>query len=688
LDSLFELTSLLDGNGLKIPLNTDDITQWHVTGSTAVVDSSSGYGRDYVAKIGIGRDQSNIYFFACMEGVNIATGSTSQARFPSVLAEAHKTNIELGRIEILDGNNVQQPILIYNGLADGIFDTFSDSAPINIDERSMVLLALDKDELPLIQNAISSLAQNFDKRLVLRNKHNYLDGNGDVTATEYDLFVIGYQFGSSVSIVPVNTQIKIRNKRSTPRIFSSRDAALNFEGLSGVAQNRNHFARSKTQLDVDYGIRNIFQLGDTLAATSKGTQWEFSILGKKRVFDSTEGKFFDWYFVELQQDIPSSSPYPSMAIVPKGSRRWIRANQDRFYPVASFEKFITDLAILNDSLDDEQTQMGASVDSLSERITRLRQMTKELTESGGVVSISKLFDEIIGSSATSPPGVKRLSDIGYLAGAQESLFDDFQVLQTIDTEIQLFRDYMGVEFGPVRNGVVVDLHHLFIGLDVLFHADPDKYINPFVMIESEFLDPLLSNLPQFFHLGSNVDMSTWAGDIGAAPADYESAADADYRNSLDPKLSESQRAERLREHFYKTRAKDDDLYPDVYAHLLQKQMIFHLQRNNNFRNLAAALYHFNLQLINEGDKEAFRQFFAYLKLDPNKPFLEQTDQLFDVLAGIMAFTDLWWIRDSPLTAATAYLSNNPLTPPAARLRMLSLGVLYASYFLRWLNSHK
>jgi hypothetical protein len=514
-----------------------------------------------------------------------------------------------------------------------------------------------------------------------------MDNNGAVTASEYDLFVLGYKFGSSdVSVVPVNTQIKIRNKRSTPRIFSSKDAALNTEGLKGINQNRKHFTRSKTLLDVNYGIRDIYDAEGTAAATSKGIPWEFNVLGKKRVWDSTEGRDFDWYFVELRQDIPSSSPYSP--IVSKGSRRWIRADQSRFYPVASFEKFIADLMILNDKLDTEQSQLGVRLDSLSERITRLRQMTKESTEDDSIVSISKLFDEIIGSAELFLPKVRRLEDIDYMAGIQEPILDDFGNGHLIDTEMQLFRDYMGVEFGSVGNGVVVDLHHLFIGLDLLFHADPNKFINPFVMIDNEFLDPLLRDLPQFYPLGNNVDLGTWAGDIGAAPADYVSSTDGDYITTLDPNLSLELRESVLRTHYYNTRAKDDDLCPDIYVHLIYQQLLRYLQRPNGFRNLAAALYQFNLQLMNEGDKAAFYQFYAYLHLDPDTPFIEQNGPVATVTERISAFAYLWWVRDNPFLAIDGYLLDSSLVPMVTRLQMAPTVTLYARQFLRWLESHK
>jgi hypothetical protein len=690
LDNLFELTYLLDGSGPRIPLNTNEVTRWHITGATAIVDASSNYGAPYVVKIGIGRDPSNVYFFACPEPTPLATGSSNKYRFLEILSRAPKTNIEFGYIRIVDANNVQQPVLTHGGLPDGIISPL-DALALDIDPSTMVVLALDNDELPAVLAAVAALAPALDKRLALRNRHDYVDSNGVAYGSEYDLFVIGYSSGTMISVVQINTHIKIRHDGATPRIFSSSDAALNANSVRGSEQNRKNFARSRMQLDVDWGIRSIYFTGDTEAATSRKVQWEFAVLGKKRVYDSGEGITYDWYFVETHQDIPTNSPYPAYKILPKGSRRWVRADQNKVYPVASFEKFIIDLIALNSAIDVAQSQATMFRDTLQGRLTRIRQMTKESFENPNAiitVSISNLFDEIIGASATPPPAVKRLDDISYVGGVQETLTDDFGTQLTIDTEIQLFRDYMGVEFGPAGTGVIIDLHHLFIGLDVLFHADASKWINPFVMFDGGALSALAA-LPPFYPLGSNIDMSTWAGDIGAAPADFVSGADPDYRTSLvnDPTLTQQKQAELLLEHFYATRAKDDDLLPDVYAHLLYAQLLQHLQRDVNFRNLPAILYYFNAQLASEGDRAAFSRFYSYLKLDSATPFIGQHPASDNIQSGISDFTDLWWIRNNPASAATAY-GSGPLIPATFRTLMAPLVITYTYQFLRWLEVHK
>lgn len=655
LDNLFELTYLLDANGLKIPLDTDDITQWHVTGSTAVVDSSSGYGRDFMAKIGIGRDQSNIYFFAFTEAVNIATGSSSKTGFLPVLTKAHKTNIEFGYIEILDGNNVQQPMLTHNGLPDGILDASSSLGSLNADERSMIVLALDRDELPLVQNATSSLAQTFDKRLALRNKHNYLDSNGNVTGTEYDLFVIGYQFGTSVSVVAVNTQIKVRNKRATPRIFSSRDAAINSELLDPVSENRKHFINSKIAKGTTVRLRSSPWLPKStepsnLLCETQGDEHRITILGKKKIVgdnveeDVNNPNILDrtWYYLEvLDPIVVTDASTNTTTILPKGMKAWAIAD---FYAVSTFENFIRDLIELNEDID----LLQFPAESLVERITRLRQHTKEAGD------ISVLFDAIIDAPAIPPPATVRLWDP---AAYETGPIVTFESVTDLETKIQLFDDYMGALAG---NGQIIDLHHLFIGMDAMNH------VNLNTEVDLGLLHWLGVIVPKQY-LGSNVNATTWAGDIGAIPGDYmvvpdnKPSAGADWRyqdywRKKHPHASDDDRRKAFLQHYWETRAKDEDLFPDVYCHLIRERLVKYVLENPANRNVAALLYHFNLELTNEGDRHAFQVFARYLSLDPSNPlsYTKYPTVAARMKTDIYNFAVLWFYNKFHSTLITPY----------------------------------
>jgi len=679
LDNLFELTYLLDANGLKIPLDTDEITQWHVTGSTAVVDSSSGYGRDFMAKIGIGRDQSNIYFFAFTKAVNMATSSTSKTGFLPVLSKAHKTNIEFGYIEILDVNNVPQPMLTHNGLPDGIVDAASS---LNADERSIVVLALDKDELPLIQNATISIEQTFDKRLALRNKHNYLDSNGNVTATEYDLFVIGYQFGTSVSVVAVNTQIKVRNKRATPRICSSRDAATNTELLDPVSENRKHFINSKIAKGTTVRLRSSPRLPKStepsnLVCETQGDEHRITILGKKKIIGDNKSDDVDnpevedriWYYLELLDPIVvTDAPTTTTTILPKGMKVWAIAD---FYAVSTFENFIRDLIDLNEDIDLQQNPP----ESLVERITRVRQHTKDFKDGK---DISLLFDAIIGAPAIPPPDTVRLHDPGtYETGPIVT----FESVTDLETKIQLFEDYMGATTG---NGQVIDLHHLFIGMDAMNHVNLNTEVDLGLV-------HWLGNLIFDQYLGSNINATTWSGDIGAIPGDYmvvpseaPTSQGIDWRyqgywRKKHPGASYEDRSAAFLEHYWETRAKDEDLFPDVYCHLIRERLIKYVLENPANRNVAALLYHFNFELTNEGDRHAFQVFARYLGLDPSNPlpYTNYPTIAERMKTDVYNFSVLWYYNKFH---SYVIVADAPI--------LTSLSERLTNRFLMWLDRHR
>jgi hypothetical protein len=674
-DNLFELTRLLDGNNLRIPLSTDDVTVWAVTGATSFVDATSGYGPPYMVKVGVGRDPSNVYFFACMEQVPLATGSSNAPLLPPELVVPHKTNIEFNYIEIVDSNNVSRPVLSHNGLPDGVVESSSDGS-LNIDASSMILLALDKDELAAVATAASSFDPALDKRLVLRNTTTFPDNVGNTAGTEYSLFVTGYKLGTHAVVSESDTNLKVRNLDAKPRLFSTKDAALNFNGLRGIEQNLKHFTRSRTVLDVNWGLRENPDATAPEAGRSQGRVLEVEILGK------VVGTDINWYMVRLPRTID--------ATLSENTRCWI-GRGDGFYPVASFEKFITDLQRLNDELDAQQDAQQTPLDTLRERITRLREMTVKFIDNPNDlfkphISLSNMFDEVIHASPTTPPAVQNLNDIAYLPGFDEPAKDGTGTTYTLTTAMQIFRDYMGVEFGPPGNGIIVDLHHLFVGLDVLFHVDTNRTIDASRMFVNSTLSSAASHFLSDYPIGNNVDTATWAGDIGAAPPDWKVNKDDKYKDRLDndKSLTPAERGERLLDHYYKTRAGDADLYPDVFTHLLQQQMQERLNRKPTFRNVAAALYSFNRQLTAEGDQAAFRTFIRYVKLDANKPFGTQQTAVNGMKDAVRLFSGFWFIRDNPDDVLLSFVID--IEPKQQAL--WPVADAFTTAFVFWLEQHK
>lgn len=678
-DNLFELTHLLDGDRPRIPAVYQELTAWHVIGSRSYVEAPSGPGTEHMAKMGVARDTSNVYFFACPEGSKLATGST---RTSSALESGDLApSLEFGHVTSSDGSN--RAVLTRGCFPGSLIDPASVRS-LNLDMSRLVVLAVDKDELPAIATATASFERAFDKRLALRNGVEYLNSSAQPDGMEYDLAVAGYKFGADVRVdvasvlTSAGTPLKVRCQHTSPRDFSTHDGALNLSGLSGVKQNRRHFSRSRTQPDFDWSLRGSPGKDQPLKARTQGWVREFHVLGKVQVKSDPT----DWYLVETQSAFRSKLG-EAMKVLPSKSLVWI-GKGDGFYPVASFEKFVCDLVRLNASIDAQQI----NIDRIQERITRLRQMTKEEIENPGdpiEISLSGLFDEIIDSTAPTPPAIKRLSDIRYDAGTLENVVDSAGDEWRIGTDMQMFRDYMGVEFGVPGQGVIVDLHHLFIGLDVLFHPDPNQWINPLVMFGNH---PALAAIPHFYPLGNNIDMATWAGDIGAGPADYDSETDKSFEERIkgDLTLNRDQHTELIRDHYFKTRAKDDDLLPDVYAHVLHRQIETRLARNPEFRNLPLILYQFNQQGTSDRDRAAFREFLVYLKLDESQPLSTQArvDQL---EASIKAFADLWWIRDNPVVAASLYAPGGG----ALDFRRAFMNPTISDYtrrFVAWLEKHR
>src|ERR1051325_1403746 len=694
-DNLFELTQLLAGNDLRIPLSTDDVTTWHVTGATALVDETSAYGTPYMARIGVGRDPSNAYFFACTPKAPLSTDSAKTTLLPQTLAAQLETNIEFGRIEVTDTNQVMQQLMTYACLPNGLVEPGVDPS-FEIDPSSMVILALDKDELATISTAAATFDATLDKRLVLRNPSPFLDSTGQPAATKYSLLVAGYRLGTTVVVASADTHLTVWQAVSSPRLFATSAAALNFNGLKGIDQNRAHFRQSRTLLDVNWGLHKAPDENAAFAAHSFGRVIPVGILGK------VPGTGLDWFLSEVRYPTVTFLTDPGDDIVlSAGSRCWIGSGFG-FYPVATFEKFICDLTRLNAKLDLEQQSANGVLDTLTQRITRIREMTVKFAEDPGNsygISLAKLFDQVINAPPTTPP-IRNLEDITYQGGIQESAADGIGVSRDIDTEMQLFRDYMGVEFGAPGTGVVVDLHHLFIGLDVLFHPDPNRHIDAGEMFVDpnatglSLVRPYLANYP----IGNNIDTATWAGDIGAAPPDWNVKKDAKYEARVRDTVSSDLVDEIFLQHYYATRSGDPDLYGDVFPHLIHQQMRRRLAKDASFRNVPAALYHFNRQLIREGTAGAFRSFFDYLNLAPTKAFRSQPTWVKMLNDAIRVFADLWWIHDNPAKALALLLAShdsNPAIVVAAIAEKIHLQEplwpvvdRYTATFVDWLHQHQ
>lgn len=678
IDNLFELTYLLRNDGSpKIPLNNTDVTQWHISNTECFV-SSTEPNQSYIGKNGIAKDISNVYFFCIIErNSNFITDSEDNPSFSEAIEKRSFIKIDIKSQTYTDENN--NPYIISfppNALPEEIFDLAVNPSYLNDDKRKMIMLVIDVDELSILQGIIAQLETLYDKRLILRNMQTFIDEKGE-QFRQFELFITGYQFiNNIVEVKELNTSIKINNHSIAPRFFNSPTAGLNFDGLDSIEENRKHFSRSFLQQDSILNVRELPIIQNTyphnVIFRAKGPAF-FKILEKTK---DTQNQ--TWYNIEWTEPITGLDPGPpdgsSLTNVTKTipispGTGWIRPNIkeskifDRvFYPVASFEIFITDLVKLTKVLDNNTNSQN---DSISLRLTRLREMT---IESG---LISDMFDKVIDSTTklqSSDPDPVRLNH----------LYDS--IPQGTSSNLQLFVDYMGVVLGNEKDPKIIDLHHLFVGLDALFHPRTNHPVSLWNLIT--------------LTLSNNIDMATWAGDIGAGPADYfkdnfippignndNRGLDIDYEKdwaTINPNATEQQRETDFLIHYYKTRAKDEDMLADVYAHSIFLELTTYLLSDTSFKNIAAALYYFSFRVSNENDKFAFKEFTHYLGLSNSIPFTEQQPSFNIIVSRIQEFASLWFRERFtqpsivPIDTADLNILNN-------------VSIIYAKIFLKFLE---
>ena len=187
--------------------------------------------------------------------------------------------------------------------------------------------------------------------------------------------------------------------------------------------------------------------------------------------------------------------------VPSSLKGWISGG---VAPILRYEQFIEQIRAF-DKLHSE--------DSVASRVTLLRQMAQP----GNLP-----FDTVIGSSAGSIHLENRAK---------------------LSHRYQLLADAQAVE---VPDGSVVDMAHLFVGIDALQpgHAREQSSITKYGLT---------------FELGKSYAAATWAGDVGAAAADAAVGKDQDWE------ASHSADTASVRTHYFETRAPDGDLLGDIDA---------------------------------------------------------------------------------------------------------------------------
>ena len=206
-----------------------------------------------------------------------------------------------------------------------------------------------------------------------------------------------------------------------------------------------------------------------------------------------------WYRVSLTS--PTGKTADGSRTLPMGTTGWMTS--DAVTPVIGWDAFIAQLSAWEKAHG--ENDIGAS-------ITVLRRMSHR----------SDLpFDKVIGR----PEGGGFLDKQKFDA-TQWKLLNDAQQVRTPD-------------------GKIVDMQHLFVGLDVLTNMKEDH------TIRGDFYE-----LP----VGQNYSAATWAGDIGAGAADAAEKFDKEWEKQ-NPRASRQDRINR----YYYTRAPDADLLGDIDA---------------------------------------------------------------------------------------------------------------------------
>jgi hypothetical protein len=206
-----------------------------------------------------------------------------------------------------------------------------------------------------------------------------------------------------------------------------------------------------------------------------------------------------WYRITLNS--PTGKTADGQHALPMGTTGWMTA--DAITPIIGWDAFIAQLRAWEKAHG--ESDLGAS-------ITVLRRMSHR----------SNLpFDKVIGR----PEGGQYL-DTQPFDPTQWKLLNDAQQVRTPD-------------------GKIVDMQHLFVGLDVLTNMKEDHTIR----------DPWYT-LP----VGQNYSAATWAGDIGAAAADAAEKFDSEWEKQ-NPRASREDRIYR----YYNTRAPVADLLGDIDA---------------------------------------------------------------------------------------------------------------------------
>lgn len=221
-----------------------------------------------------------------------------------------------------------------------------------------------------------------------------------------------------------------------------------------------------------------------------------------------------WFKVRFSEmDFAHFDVYKKVRWQMGGPEGWIRS--DAFIGgtcILPWKEFLKQVRTLDNTFENK---------NLLERITRLRQLGH---------NESLPFDQVITTGGNLSKPIYRdklsLSDFGW----------------------KIFLESQACE---MPNGEIIDMYHFMVGLDVLQSA---------IRRENHHIDIKVgSGVVQNIPVGQNYSVATWAGDIGAAVADFAVKKSFCWEN-----FEERTENDRLHFYFY-TRANESDLLGNIDA---------------------------------------------------------------------------------------------------------------------------
>ena len=666
IDNLFELTQLANEDGLIIQHPSNPV-KWSMLDIRSFVNEEAGYGSYYMADIGAAEDLSSVCLFAVDKKEKADSNFVRQdaADIESVFSRFAYVgdSLNVDHVQLPDGSNVNVGRM--DLLPDEVFDAVMSGEFHVPDGRSLIALFITKNEFDRILEFSALFAAGYDRRLTLK-RHDVKFTYDGKEYQQYSLLLRGYKYsGDGLTVTEEDTDIIItRSTNDCSRFFFSNGYMADKMGIGKTEKNWNDFYGSFLLPGVTMNLRKTPNDDDDSNIITHITgKIELRILGKLQV------KAHTWYCVE----------WDASKLGTNVNRGWIRAGIDDdasydhdVYITASLNRFIKDLDSLNKELDlIQQQNEGWSIDNTIDRITRLRQRSHakwqyvDIFECDWVLDLIGYFlDKVIGSSARNPDPVY-LDDIDYDGGIKESV--EINGVQTdVDTNIQLFLDYMGVR---LDNGLVIDLFHLFVGLDVLNHEnlDTSSIMQLIDSIYSEYAYLLsggvhelllqymrrITELPR--DIGSNVDAATWIGDIGSVAADYVSNETSG--NTI--------------EYYYSSRASDVDIISDIIPHIIIYAIQLKLYMGNGTNRYIEPVLWQQLCEIQSGSKLFKNKFSAYLK---NKT-------LDDLQSDVYKFSMCWYVRSN----YSRYLIMDDERAEQFRLHMMQTAKIVYNRFIKQLD---